>query len=487
MKFKKTAKITALAVFVGASVGSAAFLDIDKRTLLKVLFYFAFAVITIAIGSRNKSVARIIVLSVFVTTLALPLSFSIFNNVSGSIARPLPEGLEFGMFQIVPLLLVILNRSSARIISSPHNFSIKTVKFIALFSALGFVSIFYQYNANPLASLWGAVFIMFMAGLIIITSNNISFNEAFLGLWWGSVGATILQTIFVIAYPILNIHGATTLFSSTTEVWIARDMTPRALGTTDNPNSLGSYLSMLIPIFVASYKAGYNKKLSSFLIMVLLGDIFLTQSRSALVSTIISCVFVFWIMDADKKIIKKTIVVLIASMVPVMLFLFTPWGEMLFMSTNAQDMLLARQIYWDIALNLWYNHPLLGVGLNSQVDYISRNINLGVVAIMGSNFVETNPIHNIYLLVADENGIIGLICWISIYLTIVFRSVKGIVREKVMLNRIPFGFAIGSLIAFLIESLFGWENYRILPWQQISLIIILLLLTGKESVFNSNI
>jgi len=77
-----------------------------------------------------------------------------------------------------------------------------------------------------------------------------------------------------------------------------------------------------------------------------------------------------------------------------------------------------RLAYNEIGLNLIKNHPL-GVGLGNQVVYSVDN---EVYQKFGMNQVwQWQPIHNIYLLIASEAGVLGLIAFILFVASVVFK------------------------------------------------------------------
>jgi O-antigen ligase len=108
--------------------------------------------------------------------------------------------------------------------------------------------------------------------------------------------------------------------------------------------------------------------------------------------------------------------------------------------TSVQD----RVLYDYIGLEVLQNHPVDGVGLGNQVLYSLDN---QLYQIFGFNRSAVwQPIHNLYLMIAVESGVLALTAFILFVLMIVWNR----------LIFIDLGFGVGAaiLVAFLVFGLF---------------------------------
>ncbi len=78
-----------------------------------------------------------------------------------------------------------------------------------------------------------------------------------------------------------------------------------------------------------------------------------------------------------------------------------------------------RLYAWQAALELWKNHPVIGVG-PGNLEFLSPVIQER----MGASFI-TPSTHNIYLRVLAENGVLGLVSLIVLLVSVLVMAVKA--------------------------------------------------------------
>lgn len=457
--------------FVSTYIGS---LDVLKIAILVSLL--GIFLVSFALGTKKLSLLRKALLFVFTLTVALPITYS-FKTLSGSdidIARPLPSYLQVMLVHVVASILLGIYASKH---GKPNFYWSSLVTPLGIFVFISLLSATNSNNANPSASFWGSIFIASIVIFILIAVNSYSFDEVFVSVWLGFVCVVFLQTCFVIAYPILGIEEAATIFSKTAANWMARGELPRAVGTTDHPGMLSLYLGSILPFFVSSYLLGYRRKLSLFVIAMLATDILLTQARTTIVASLIASLVVAFALQFrgnNIKIFKGFVFSLIIAAFFILFVLQTKMGQSMFVSDSFRNMWLARYYHWDLGLRLVREHFFLGVGFNSHVDYIAKNIYLASFLIVGADFVYTNPIHNSHLVIFSELGVFGYMSWLAIYLLLIkhgygFLSKARIPKE----NRIVFGGVLGSVITMLLYAFFDWGLLRPIMWFQLAILIIM--------------
>ncbi len=103
-----------------------------------------------------------------------------------------------------------------------------------------------------------------------------------------------------------------------------------------------------------------------------------------------------------------------------------------------QFQLLDRENLWRLAIELWSENPVFGVGL------ASFPVDAGIGDMRG-----VYP-HNIFLELAAETGIFGLILFLSFVLTVIMRRAKGIVApmdRMIATGVLASGVAISSVVS----------------------------------------
>lgn len=179
----------------------------------------------------------------------------------------------------------------------------------------------------------------------------------------------------------------------------------RPYATFPHPNVLGGYLATMLPVIIqySNYPIHKlsNKKTPYFTVIIALGIIalLLTFSRSAWIIVAGALLFVAWR--------KKTSVLVITSMMLVALFLW-------FRPSTADESVVQRARLNEAAISMWQRAPLVGVGLgNFVVELPRQSLN------RYGNFLQ--PVHNIYLLVLSETGILGTL----LFLWVLNKGIRG--------------------------------------------------------------
>jgi O-antigen ligase len=181
----------------------------------------------------------------------------------------------------------------------------------------------------------------------------------------------------------------------------------RPYATFSHPNVLAGFLilSMLL-LFLFSYKNKYLR------ILVFLGSflgtaaLLLTLSRSAILSWIICLIVLFglWVVEKYKK--RK----FNSSHLVLQRFSMTKLSD---------ESLVQRQELVTQSLNMFWQSPVFGIGINNFFN------NLSIVSPKGNTFL-IQPAHNIFLLVLSETGIVGLIA----FLFILSKSLLSILKKQ---------------------------------------------------------
>lgn len=229
----------------------------------------------------------------------------------------------------------------------------------------------------------------------------------------------------------------------------------RPYATFPHPNMLSAFLILTLPMILY----GFSKRLRAFRLtsaLLILSTIFLTFSRPGLGLALVQISILF------RKFWK---LLLIAGVI------LTPLVVVRFISVFTFDTLavLRRQELSDYAIKLFIQHPLFGIGLNNFINLLgSEKVLVGT-----SRFLQ--PVHNIFLLISAETGLVGSIGFLAFLGTAVYKNLTSSFEfPKVLLGNI-----------FIIIFLGFFDHYFLtLPQGQRMLFLILGLSFANYEVNN---
>ena len=236
----------------------------------------------------------------------------------------------------------------------------------------------------------------------------------------------------------------------------------RIYSTFSHPNSLAGFFTVVLPMIIfwktsTSFDKGI-KFLSIFLTVV---AILLSFSRSAVIAALL--VLTFFLLRGKKMIPHGRIIFTIFSLIffaSLVLPVFSLKG--IFYKNKFTENTRERIILTTVAGREFSEYPILGVGLNNFIPLIPR-----------SNFERTpfwflQPVHNIYLLLLVETGIVGASIFFFYFSNLLKSCFKG--------DR----FIFFSLIIILIT---GFFDHYWLTLQQNLILFFLILGLSKNRVF----
>jgi hypothetical protein len=167
----------------------------------------------------------------------------------------------------------------------------------------------------------------------------------------------------------------------------------RAYATFPHPNVLGGFLAIVLPLLVIQKKKVY-------LPAIILGIIalVLSFSRAAWIVGGIGIVYSVLCMVYERK-MKYTIRYTLYSILFVMSLLCIGVYVYFFPSMSDESVVVRQQLNVS-AIHIWKSHPLIGVGLGNFLVVLPDFLPSRVIYFL-------QPVHNIYLLLLSEIGVIG--------------------------------------------------------------------------------
>lgn len=235
--------------------------------------------------------------------------------------------------------------------------------------------------------------------------------------------------------------------------------TKRAFSTLGQPNYLGLFLVMIIPIIFYLFKIEKNKYLRYFWLLsaiFLVVAWFLTGSRSAWLGLIITAlIFLAFYLYKNKRVFKtKTFIISSLTILFIFLSLFSQpfFKDRVSSSFNLSGGSVAmRLIYWQSAYDKIIQKPILGYGLEQQ-QHTLRDAYTKEWAVHEKINTYSDRAHNIILDYLLIGGILVLFAY-SMMLRSWFIKALRALKE----NNYQVAILILSLISYLITLFFSFE------------------------------
>lgn len=234
---------------------------------------------------------------------------------------------------------------------------------------------------------------------------------------------------------------------------------PRLIGTASSDPNITALIISIFLFFLLSRKGMFLKIASTFLII-------LTFSRGAIVSIFATLIVFFLVAWRRLVFTKKQIMLVVVAVLMMSIFVLN-------FSTNfnlniievatsrtenvSSDQGSGRASLWADALNTFSQHSILGIGANSSVSYNQDHYN------------SDHYVHNTYLEVLSELGLLGMIIYVLLVLMILHNAYAIYKNTR---NAFPLLLVLGFLSQIIFLSMMIHEM----------LLIIMVMLTVYGSV-----
>jgi hypothetical protein len=266
-------------------------------------------------------------------------------------------------------------------------------------------------------------------------------------------------------------------------------MISRATGTIGHPNILAYYFEILIPFVFAMYLVEERSSLRLWYLVVAgvsLGGMYVTMSRAGWLTIPLSIPLVFFMLSNGRLISRRTVAQILVGVLCVGVFLsmYYPRIERRYLHDDYGAAAARMPLNW-AALSVIGQFPVAGVGLNNLGEvFLTYDTTGGAVKLYGLLGSTTHVVHNLFLAVWADVGIVGLLAFLWIFFSTFL--VAGRLLSKV--PRWQKGVLIGvmaGIMAHLIHGLFdpGFRyalNMSYLMYTLIGLVGAISLLHRKE-------
>lgn len=254
----------------------------------------------------------------------------------------------------------------------------------------------------------------------------------------------------------LNFFGTvTTLYG-----YAGLETLSRVGGLVGHPNSLAQYFDLLLPLSFSFLFYPLSPRLRFFLLAAVgleLLALGVTYSRGGITATLLA-LFALFVYHRTRAIglVRAIVSALFAAVLFIMVFLVVPNPIQKGLFRTEYETAYGRLPLIEVAFNLIRHHPLLGAGLNNYV-HLARQYDYTPEQLTS---VWNSPVHNLFLFIAGELGLPGLLCFL-IFLISVLTAVYPAMRSSD-----PFLLCTGAGIFFGILAFCGHAQVDYSIWTQ---------------------
>lgn len=262
--------------------------------------------------------------------------------------------------------------------------------------------------------------------------------------------------------PHIAWQGGTSVIETPSERFL------RAYGGMPHPNILGGFLIIAILLGIGAYMKTSSKEKTwkYFLLISIFVNFFsliVTFSRSAMLSLILGILlfFIYYLYNkhllSAKKLLFFTIVFATIGILFYSLFhgLFT--NRLNATSRLEKKSVNERIAFLQEAKNIITQKPIFGTGMGNYTSFLIKNSTQKEVW-------RFQPVHNIYLLIFAELGVVGFSLFMFVIIFIVYDFFESFRKENT--NRVIFSIIIISLLLLSFFDHWTWTNHSgiIISW-----------------------
>lgn len=436
-----------------------------KQMVTAAISGLMLSVLCMVLGVRNFTVitAGILAFAFMVRYLQL----GIFLTVVLSPMLPTMALVGLSLLCTMVFCLHVVTTEGFRFVKTPMN---TFVIFFALALVWGCINSFSVISSASQV----AVHLSFILFYFIIV-NSIRDKRQWNALIKLFLASAFIVAVYGVMQNFLGIRGA--------ESWLDEEMFSsikiRVYSFFNNPNVLGEFLVMTIPVVIAlvwGKAREEHKALYGFILICMAACMIFTWSRGAWLGVFFACALFFVIMDKRWVFLG----VLALFLLPLLLVMSgnTAIVERLLSVGNTSDTSTAYRVsIWQASFKMIRDFWISGIGIGSD----AYKAVYPAYSLAGADFALHS--HNLYLQVWVEMGMIGIVSLASMilmYIKQVFSSAVMQVRKTSNSAKLVIALGVG-IIGYLLQGLtdYVWYNYKIL---MIFWIVIALGISGANLV-----
>ena len=268
--------------------------------------------------------------------------------------------------------------------------------------------------------------------------------------------------------------------------WVASLGTGQFIGrvgaTLGHPNALSTFLVALLPLALVLFLLRLNRSITAFALLTLsfgLVGLLLTFARAGWLaaSVTVGAILLLHPFVFGRSRQWLAVIGVLAVVACLILLLFGDLIALRLFATSSNSELLRIQL-GTVALAMFRDRPLLGVGLNTFVELLPAYDTTGISRVVQA------PVHNIFLIYLAEAGVMGVLAYLSIFGSLLLAMWRSIRRSTAVLRagnqrvRLLVGLEIGltaGIIAIFIQGMLDWlfryDPIFLLVWFMIGLFL----------------
>ena len=339
------------------------------------------------------------------------------------------------------------------------------------------------YNIARRQSLVEVSYMLAFGMFIYLFANSFSVKSVVRGIYMGLAATVILHFILAICYPVLGMESVVKLFDN--EASTRSEERIGAVGTMSHPNALGAYASYYFCFFVACFITNFKRRESGIYAGMAFLIIILSASRSALLASAVALVgiVIFYVYRRYKLLSLQSFLKGIIPLGIGIALLIT--GPLSFLFADLEDldeMTTSRLMHYYCGYEIFQDHPLVGVGMNTHLVYLYENSSAIIFEQVfdatdiwqPEEFMFNNPIHNIWIIMIVELGIIGflpILAFVIWYIATFKRRIRHSLNRYYNILNIS---GLGVIFCWLIH---GNSDYAPLTPQVLELSLFLIALS----------
>ena len=344
--------------------------------------------------------------------------------------------LQYSLIGVVGMICGVL------LLTSKTNYKVSVIDIALLFQLL-FTYLSLQWStevSNAYAGLYFQITILltfFIIKILLLYKPELTkFNIHHIVL--------VLTSLFSVYFFIHNLEQIQALISSSRSYQVEIKTTKSFIG---NKNQTGWYLGLCVYVLFATLESSKFKKLSLSIIALAFVHLLLMGSRNAYVSfAIFTLTYIIFTKPNLKFLIKVASSILILTT----LFIVTIGADK-FINQIKHNSLNSRFRIWDKAMELFYDHPIKGIGVGQFSSY-RDSVKLDT----------TIQPHNDFISYLIEIGTIGLSIHLIILSLIIYTCLKTIRRPNVNKAQRKQGIILlSSILAIISLSIFDELRFKL--------------------------
>jgi putative inorganic carbon (HCO3(-)) transporter len=308
----------------------------------------------------------------------------------------------------------------------------------------------------------------------------------------------LVKTV-IVSTGLVSLIGLLQVLGISFTAWIPA-FPSRITSTFGNPNFLGSFLAITLPLSAAFHLTSANRKKLVYLAIFFMGfvGLLLTRSRGAIAASILSFLLLSGIIvfGRSRDFIEKrkplALLGLLVVAVLVVFILVDSGAEGItkrFSETSpGEGSMFYRLKIWESTLNLIRHNFVFGTGLGTFQIYFPQYA--------FPDFYKLVPIGNLlhseneYLEIWSESGIVGLVFFFWIvsgvfYYALKFINSKAELKQRIIATGLLTGISAGLVQGMVCVSL-RWTGPDFFFWLSISLLMALISYSEKSERNESN-